>query len=240
MIPLRDDVPPRRPAVVVKVLLLANAVGFILQLLFAPEFTARFALVPADAIAAAEGDADLLAGLFPLLSSQFLHGGLLHLGSNLLFLWIFADNVEGEWGPRRFLALYLLCGVIAAGTHILLVGADSTPLIGASGAIAGTLGAYSVFFPHARILTLVPIGVIPLFFEIPALVFLLLWFGSQVLLGLLEAGGNVAVWAHAGGFAAGAALAGLTRRPPGRHGPRPRYSSPGAPARSVRFERHSR
>jgi len=160
---------------------------------------------------------------FTLLSSMFLHGGWFHLFSNMLALYIFGDNVEDRLGHGRFLVFYLVCGLAAGLTHVLLNTDSTVPTIGASGAIAGVLGAYLVLYPHARVLTLVPIFYIPYFFEIPALLYLGIWFLSQLLNGTMAvvysqatSGGGVAWWAHAGGFVAGAALVLLMqpRRPP--------------------------
>ena len=222
MIPLRDSVPARRTPWMMRAILAANVGAFFLQLTDMPTFTETWQLVPAEIVAwwrslltgsVADRSFEVLA---PLLTAQFLHGSLLHIGSNLLFLSIFADNVEGEWGSLRFLAFYLFCGVVASVTHVAIVGAESPPL-------AGTLGAYFVLFPHSRVLTLIPLGFIPLFLEIPAAVFLLLWFALQVFLGLIDAGGHVAVWAHAGGFVAGAVIARATTRRGRNSGRGPRY-----------------
>lgn len=244
MIPLRDNVPSRTRPVVVKGILALNLVGYLLQVVGGSRFTQFFGLKPAYLSAwwhetvvnverqvsgpgggvysvVEQVDPNFFDGALPLLTSQFLHADLFHLGFNLLFLWIFADNIEGELGPKRFLLFYLLCGALAAFAHILLAGEGGT-LIGASGAIAGVLGAYFVRFPHAKVLTLVPIGFIPLFFEIPALFFLGLWFALQVFSGVFGTGGMVAVWAHAGGFIAGIVLVGLIPHAR-RRGPRPRY-----------------
>ena len=142
-------------------------------------------------------------------SHMFLHGGLLHLLGNLWFLWIFADNVEDRLGRGRFLLLYLLSGLGALGAQVFAAPASAVPMVGASGAISGVLGAYLLLFPQARIVTLVPIGFIPLIFLLSARIFLLYWFGLQFVFGLasdpLE--GGVAWWAHVGGFATGMLLA---------------------------------
>jgi membrane associated rhomboid family serine protease len=247
MIPLRDDIPSRGRPRVVRFLLLANVVGFLLQLFFGEGFTQQFALKPAylvawwqdeplrviyESVAGRGRIADAVTifpgffdGALPLLTMQFLHGDLLHLGSNLLFLWIFADNVEGEIGSGPFFAFYLACGVLAGLCHVGFDPDSATPTIGASGAISGVLGAYFVRFHHARILTLVPIFVIPLLLEIPALVFLGIWFALQVFRGVTGTGGMVAVWAHAGGFVAGLILVGVFPKVKrSARGPKPRYA----------------
>ncbi len=225
MIPLRDDIPSRGRPHMVRLLILANLVGFALQQIFGREFTEAFALTPTSVVGWWQGDGKLseaVASVLPLLSSQFLHAGWLHLGSNLLFLWIFADNVEGEIGSGRFLGFYLVCGVLAGLCHVYFESTSSVPTIGASGAIAGVLGAYFVRFPHARVLTLVPIFILPLLIEIPAVIFLGLWFVLQILYVVTDTGGQMAVWAHAGGFVAGMVLVGVLPRVRQR-GPKPRY-----------------
>jgi membrane associated rhomboid family serine protease len=165
-------------------------------------------------------------GALPLLTCQFLHGSPLHLLGNLLFLWIFADNIEGEIGSGPFLLFYLVCGVIAGIAHTAFEPDSMVPTVGASGAIAGVLGAYFLRFPHARVLTLVPLFVIPFFIEIPAVIFLGLWFLLQVIQGVTDTGGHLAVWAHAGGFVAGLLLVGVFPRV--RRRPGPRYPVPRA------------
>ncbi|HMQ21161.1 MAG TPA: rhomboid family intramembrane serine protease [Planctomycetota bacterium] len=154
---------------------------------------------------------------FPLVSSQFLHGGLGHLISNLWILWIFGDNVEDRMGPLLFAVFYIACGCVAGLVHIAFGPSSLVPTIGASGAIAGVLGAYLVLYPHARVLTLVPLLFLPLVYDLPAYFFLILWFGLQVLNGSLslftsEALSSVAWWAHVGGFVAGALLCRLFAR----------------------------
>ncbi len=155
------------------------------------------------------GGAELAEGLaaadplVTLLSYQFLHGDFLHLAGNMLYLWVFGDNVEDAMGHLRFLVFYLLCGVLAALAQVAIDPANATPLIGASGAISGVLGAYLVLHPKARVL--VPIGFIPLY--LPAWLLLIFWFGFQFLAALGgPAADNVGWWAHIGGFVAGLVL----------------------------------
>jgi membrane associated rhomboid family serine protease len=151
-----------------------------------------------------------------VITAMFVHAGLGHLLSNLLFLWIFGDNVEDRMGHLRYLLFYALCGLAAALLQVWVEAGSSVPMVGASGAIAGVLGAYLVLFPQSRVLTLVFI----VFVEVPASLLLGVWFATQLLSGLgtlsalrPEDLGGVAFWAHAGGFAAGAALVLLFRRP---------------------------
>lgn len=146
-----------------------------------------------------------------LLTTQFLHGGWMHLLGNMLFLWVFGNNVEDELGKLRFLFFYLSCGVLATLGHVLTEPASAIPLVGASGAISGVLGAYLVLFPRARVWTALPLLIFILRIPLPAWVFLLYWIGLQLLSGFLDAahgdgGGGVAFWAHVVGFVAGMVL----------------------------------
>ena len=223
MFPLRDDVPSRRAPVVTWAIIALNLAIFAGQLTLSEPGVRRlfflFGIVPArlsdPGWAAATGLPP--GGLLTLLTSMFLHGGFLHVGFNLWTLWIFGDNVEDRMGRLRFAAFYLVCGLAAGVVHLLAHPASTVPTVGASGAIAGVLGAYLRWFPGARVLTLIPIVIYPLLVEIPALVYLGLWFVTQLLsgatsLGLPDVGGGVAWWAHVGGFGAGLALAGLFAR----------------------------
>ncbi len=145
-----------------------------------------------------------------LVTNLFLHGGWVHLLGNMLFLWIFGDNVEDAMGHGRFLVFYLLCGVAGNVGHIVANPLSTEPTIGASGAIAGVLGAYLVLYPRARVLCLVPLWIFLQFLWVPAVLFLPLWIGFQVISGLaslgVEQSGGVAWWAHIGGFFTGAVL----------------------------------
>ena len=156
-----------------------------------------------------------------ILTHQFLHGGWLHLFANMWTLWIFGDNVEDRMGSLRFLIFYLICGSVAALTQVLTNPDSTIPSVGASGAIAGVLGAYLLFFPTARLIVLLPIFFYPFFFEVPAVLYLFLWFliqlfnGAAALAGPQEVGG-IAWWAHVGGFVSGMLLCRLfvrRRRP---------------------------
>jgi len=209
MIPLRDTIPSRRVAWVTRALLLANIAAFALELGQGPALEAfgyRFGVVPAHWFVSSLSDLLDWPQLFlSLVTSQFLHGGLLHLASNMLYLWIFADNVEDRLGHARFLCLYLGSGVAAAVAQILVSPQSSIPMVGASGAIAGVLGAYLLLFPAARIVTLIPLGWFWETVELPSFVFLGLWFLLQWFQGLTSIGqvtdvGGVAFWAHIGGF----------------------------------------
>ncbi len=151
------------------------------------------------------------AEVWPFFTSLFLHGGWLHLIGNMWTLWIFGDNVEDRMGKLRFLGFYLLCGIVAGLVHGLTNSDARVPAIGASGAIAGVLGAYLVLFPFARVLVLFPILIYPLFFELPAVLYLGLWFLIQFVSGTAALAGpraaeGIAWWAHIGGFVAGIVL----------------------------------
>jgi membrane associated rhomboid family serine protease len=172
-------------------------------------------------------EAPLGSPYLTLLTSMFMHGGLLHIGSNMLFLFIFGDNVEDNMGHIKYLVFYLLSGFAASFTQIFLGGTDSIiPNVGASGAIAGVLGAYLILFPGARIKTLIPLGPVITVGMVPALVMIGVWILTQVLSVMLQeqtTGGGVAFWAHIGGFVAGLLLTFLFRsRESGS--PSPRYA----------------
>ena len=233
MIPLRDTI-PTRSIPLVNGALIAGCVGiFVVQLLAGSgggSLVRAFGFVPARLFHAAElGPGSLSLGVIGLFSSMFLHGGVLHLAGNMLFLWIFGDNVEDALGHGRYLLFYLGSGVFAALLQGVFLTSSLVPMVGASGAIAGVLGAYFVLYPHARVVTLVPLFFLFPLVEVPAFVFLLLWFllqfwqGSAALVASGNAGaaeGGVAWWAHVGGFAAGIVLLALLKP---RRRPAPRY-----------------
>ena len=223
MIPIQDTVPRRSPPLVTYVLIMVNTAVFLFELWLPEPQLERllylFGMVPAryshPEWAAALGFP--LDDYWPFLTSMFLHSGWLHFLGNMWFLWLFGDNVEDRMGPWRFLAFYLLCGLAAGLTHWFTNQHSTVPAIGASGAIAGVMGAYLVMFPLARIVAVVPIFFYPAFVEIPAFFYLLFWFFMQFFSGTLSlvapsAGGGVAWWAHVGGFAAGIVLLPLFRR----------------------------
>ncbi|HYB71016.1 MAG TPA: rhomboid family intramembrane serine protease [Candidatus Bathyarchaeia archaeon] len=225
MIPLRDDVPTRIAPTVTVLLVVLNVAVFLYELsLEGPaarahggleQFIERFAVVPRQLVAP---QAELRTWLTPL-TSMFLHGGFLHVAGNMLYLWIFGNNVEDLLGHARYLVFYLFCGLVAAATQVATAPTSSVPVIGASGAVSGVLGAYAVSYPTARIRTLIPLGFIWTTVYLPALVLLALWFAMQVFSGALQGsgGGGVAWWAHVGGFVAGAVLVKPFRvRPPVR------------------------
>jgi len=223
VVPIRDDNPTQTTPYVTYVLILLNILVFVYQLTLTPPqleaFFHTWAVVPRELTASFQsGGAVVVGGVsewITLFSSQFLHGGFLHIAGNMLYLWIFGNNVEDKMGHTRFLIFYLLCGALAALAQWFFSSGSAIPSLGASGAIAGVMGAYILRFPNARILTLVPLGIILFPFRIPALFFLGFWFVMQALYGVaslnvpanigMESGG-IAYWAHAGGFVFGALL----------------------------------
>jgi membrane associated rhomboid family serine protease len=217
MFPIRDSVPSLSVPVVTRVLILINAVVFFIELALPQEtveqFFYLFGLVPArfthpEWAASVGFPAD---NYWPILTHQFLHSGWLHIISNMWVLWIFGDNVEDRMGPWRFALFYLVCGTLAGLTHLLTNSGSTVPSVGASGAIAGVLGAYLLLFPTARLVVMVPILFYPFFFQLPAVLYLGFWFLSQLFSGTLALGGpgqvgGIAWWAHIGGFVAGLVL----------------------------------
>ena len=161
---------------------------------------------------------DAPATLAPLVTSMFLHGGWMHLLGNMLYLHIFGDNVEDRLGHFRYLFFYLATGIVAGVAQLVISPNSSLPMVGASGAIAGVTGAYFLFFPRARVVTLVPVFIFIQIVELPAVFFLFFWFAFQLLLGIGSlgtdaSGGGVAFWAHIGGFIAGMVLGPLLAQP---------------------------
>jgi membrane associated rhomboid family serine protease len=217
MIPIRDSIVVRTTPTVVYALIVANVLVFLLQIsmtgVVGREFIYEYALVP---LRYANPNWAAYQGLSPndyspFVSSFFMHGGFLHILVNMWTLYIFGSSVESRYGSVTFFVFYLLCGIAANIAHFYFNQDSAVPVLGASGAVAGVMGAYAMTFPRARLIMLVPIVFIPLFFELPALSFVVLWFGLQVLQGAVEMlrpsmGGGIAWWAHIGGFIAGIAL----------------------------------
>jgi membrane associated rhomboid family serine protease len=211
MIPLRDVIPSRTTPGVTLTLITLNVLVYVFQLLLSERaqdaFIVGFGLVPA------------YFSVVNVFTSMFVHGGLAHVGGNLLFLWIFGDNVEDRLGHGRFLAFYLMCGFAAALAQSALNPDSLVPMVGASGAIAGVMGAYLVLYPRSRVLMLFPFPVF--LFELPAIVFLAIWFLVQFLNGINQLpvferdaiSGGVAFWAHVMGFVAGLILVVFMKRP---------------------------
>lgn len=234
MIPLRDHNHAQTRPIATYVLLAINLAVFAYQLTLDVAAERRVGLdygfVP-NAIN--QGD---LSALSTVVTSMFMHGSILHCASNMWFLHIFGDNIEDALGSARFLAFYFASGIAGAFAQYLFDPSSTIPMIGASGAIAGVLGGYIRLFPHARIVTLIPIFVIMLVREIPAGFFLVIWFGLQLLDGVgalssVTKGGGVAFFAHIGGFIAGAVLVSILGR---RQGYRPHGGRDARPRAAVR------
>jgi membrane associated rhomboid family serine protease len=212
MIPLRDIIPSRTTPVVTVAIITLNVLVFLFELSLGRSvdaFTLYFGLVPAA------------FSWVAVFTSMFVHGGFLHIAGNMLYLWIFGDNVEDRMGHGRFLVFYLLCGIAAALAQTITAPDSIVPMVGASGAIAGVMGAYFVLYPKSRIVTLIPIFFFFQIVEVPAIFFLGVWFVMQFLSGVGSivtsaggaSGGGVAVWAHVAGFVAGLSGVVIFRRP---------------------------
>jgi membrane associated rhomboid family serine protease len=206
MIPLRDTTPARNYPIVNSAIIVINVVVYGIQLLQGPEinrFIYIYGLVPARySVSSLAAYFTTGQQLFSLVSFMFLHGGFWHILGNMWSLYIFGDNVEDHLGPIRYALFYLLCGISSGLAHILLNLSSNVPTIGASGAIAGVMGAYFILHPRSKILTLIPIFFIPYFINIPAYIFLGIWFLLQFInaAGSHAGAAGIAWWAHIGGF----------------------------------------
>ena len=209
MIPLRDVIPSRTTPWMTSLLIGVNALVFLYELLLPAgdreSFFLLYGLIPAE------------FSWVTVFTSMFIHGGFLHIAGNLLSLWIFGDNVEDRMGHGRFLVFYLLAGVVASLAQTWAQPASGIPVVGASGAIAGVMGAYLVLFPHSRILVLVFLFIFIDVVEVPAILFLGFWFVTQLLSGVGQlarvSGANIGFWAHVGGFLTGALGVFVFKRP---------------------------
>lgn len=211
MFPIRDIIPSRTTPGVTLVLIALNVLVYVAQAGLSGRafnaFIITFGLVPAD------------FSVVNMFTAMFVHGGMAHLAGNLLFLWIFGDNVEDRLGHGRFVLFYLMCGAVAALAQAVLNPLSLVPMVGASGAIAGVMGAYLILYPRSRILMLFPFP--PILFELPAVVFLGAWFAVQFVSGLgtlpvigsVNLSGGIAFWAHVMGFVTGVVLVLVMRRP---------------------------
>jgi membrane associated rhomboid family serine protease len=231
MFPIRDTIPRRHFPYAVLILIAVNLLVFVRELSLpadaTEEFLYLFGLVPARFT-----NLDWAASIgfpktyFPFVSTMFLHGGWLHIIGNMWVLWIFGDNVEDRMGPFRFLLFYFLCGIAAGVVHVVTNRGSTVPAVGASGAIAGVMAAYFALFPRARIVAMFPILFYPVFFQVPAFVYLGFWFLTQFFSGTMAIAthrevAGIAWWAHIGGFAAGLATFWIFLRP---REPRPALS----------------
>ena len=240
MIPLRDANPTRRRPIVTWILIALCFAVFAIELSVQTGSGARgldrffleYGVVPAElsGAGAGPGPGGIGGPALTLVTHQFLHGGWIHLGGNMLYLWIFGNNVEDRLGRLGFLVFYLLGGVAAALSQVAIAPGSQTPLVGASGAIAAVLGAYLVLFPGARVLSLIFLGFFYQLLTVPAVVVLVLWFVLQLIsgvgsLGPASDGGGVAFFAHIGGFVVGVVV-GLLVRSLGRGAGGPAVRSP--------------
>ncbi len=206
MIPIRDEIKTRRTPFVNLILIVVNIVVFVLQFMAGTEgmeaLVYEYAMIPVELTSGFDlGDAR------DIITSMFMHAGWMHLIGNMLYLWIFGDNVEDRLGHFRYLLFYLAGGVVAAWAHVLINPNSAIPTVGASGAIAAVLGAYLVMYPRSRVYTFIPLGFFLRLTLLPASVVLVIWFLLQLLPGLLSIGapdmGGTAFWAHIGGFVFG-------------------------------------
>jgi len=223
MFPLKDTIPSQTFPFVNIFLIIVNSVLFLFEVSLGPQelqaFLQQFGVIPAKFFWMAQNEpANIIGRYFPLLTSMFLHGGWFHIIGNMWFLWIFGDNVEDRMGHARYFIFYILVGILAGLTQIYLNPTSTVPTIGASGAIAGVMGAYFILFPHSRIITMIFIFFFVDIIEIPAFFFLGIWFLIQFFQGtaslMAPSGmGGVAWWAHFGGFVAGAILVFFFKKP---------------------------
>lgn len=226
MIPLHDDNPTEIIPLVTITFIAACSLVFLYQVSLPEQvgegFAYRYGAIPAAVLGRTSAlqhlpvDVVELSPIASLLTSMFLHGGWMHVIGNMLYLWIFGNNVEDVMGHVRFVVFYLTCGILAALSHALTDPSSTVPMIGASGAISGVLGAYLLLYPRAQVLVLIPLGIFTRLMYVPAGFVLGFWFVLQLLSGgmsLGRGGGGVAWFAHVGGFLAGMALIGVFKRP---------------------------
>ena len=208
MIPIYDDNPALgRPILTIAIIVGCILVWF-LQISLGPggerEAIISFGLVPSAFLGNTFQNGPI-SPLFTVFTSMFMHGGLMHLGGNMLYLWIFGDNIEGALGHTRFLFFYLICGIAAELAQVFVDPTSNIPMIGASGAVSGVLGAYLIFYPRARVRTLVFLGIFITFLRLPAVFLLGVWIIGQIISAMLSSPGSpgVAWFAHLGGFGCG-------------------------------------
>jgi membrane associated rhomboid family serine protease len=211
MIPIRDELRTHRTPVVNYLLIGLNVLVFILMLLAGSSqesLVYELAMIPSNF-----ADGVDVGDITDIFTSMFMHAGIAHIVGNMLYLWIFGDNVEDSMGSAKYLVFYLVGGVVASLTHLFTNPGSQVPTVGASGAIAAVLGAYLVLFPQSRVVTFIPLGFYMRLTVVPAIIVLGLWFVLQLFSGFMSMGGpdvgGVAFWAHVGGFVAGLVLAKL-------------------------------
>ena len=208
MIPIRDQIKTRRTPIINYLLIAANVIVFILQVSAGQNQQAlisEYALIPNSFT-----DGISLRNIRDIFTSMFMHGGLVHLLGNMLYLWVFGDNVEDAMGHFSYLVFYLLGGAAASAAHIAINPTSQLPTVGASGAIGAALGAYLVLYPQSRVATFIPLGFFFMMRLLPAAVVLIMWFVLQLFSGVLSLGmqdvGGTAFWAHIGGFVFGVVI----------------------------------
>jgi len=216
MIPIKDDNPTRTYPYVTVGLIVLNSAVFIYELSLGPYFEIflnRYGAIPMF-ILRMEAPGGYAPPYITLFTSMFLHGGLFHLAGNMLYLWIFGNNIEDSMGHFRFILFYLICGIVAVYTFSIMSPYSTIPMVGASGAVSGVLGAYLILFPRARVLTLIPYGFYMQIVKVPAIFVLGFWIVVQLINGMVSggAGGGVAWFAHVGGFVAGIVLIHLFKK----------------------------
>ncbi|NSW90480.1 MAG: rhomboid family intramembrane serine protease [Firmicutes bacterium] len=212
MFPLRDNIPSFKRPFVTYTLIVTNTIIYLFQFLLPSRleemFVFKYGFVPIAFLKAIAEHRLTVQDFYPFLTSMFIHGNWTHLISNMWTLWLFGDNIEDRLGHFRFILFYLLSGFFAMFSHFIFYSNSFIPAIGASGAIAGVMGAYVILFPYSRIITFIPVLFVPLFVRIPALIYLAIWFLIQLYNGAVSSilggrGSGVAWWAHIGGFISG-------------------------------------
>ncbi len=234
MIPLRDENPTRTTPFVNHSLVAINIVVFIYQVMLAvrgsPDaqvaFVQEMALTPSLLLSPSTWGQMPIPAPLTILTSMFVHGGFMHLAGNMLYLWVFGDNIEDNLGHLNYLVFYLVCGVGAAVAQVMVAPGSTVPMVGASGAIAGVLGAYLVMHPQAQVLTFVFLVIFIRIMYIPAAVLLGIWFAVQIFSAFTGGGGGVAWYAHIGGFLVGVLLIGSYIGGSGGDGKRRRAHNP--------------
>ena len=217
MIPIYDDNPALGRPILTIVIIAGCILVWFWQISLGPggerEAIMNFGLVPSAFLGNTFQNGPI-APLFTVFTSMFMHGGLMHLGGNMLYLWIFGDNIEGALGHVRFLFFYLICGIAAALAQVFVDPTSNIPMIGASGAVSGVLGAYLIFYPRARVRTLVFLGIFITFLRLPAVFLLGVWIIGQIISAMLSSPGSpgVAWFAHLGGFGCGLILGPLMKK----------------------------
>jgi len=215
MIPIRDNLPTHRVPIINYLLIVGNIVAFAWLWLASPAqqetLVYEYAIIPSQFSSGID-----TGNLRDVFTSMFMHAGWMHLIGNMLYLWIFGDNVEDRMGHIKYLLFYLFGGVFAAAAHIFVNPGSQIPTVGASGAIAAVLGAYLILYPQSRVATFIPLGFFMTLRTVPASIVLVVWFLLQFFEGVLSLGagdmGGVAFWAHIGGFVAGVVIGLFSRK----------------------------